>query len=309
MLASVCLPVGCDGHSPNGCDSESLDDSVLGRLLQAGAEEGASVCSQALSSDRRVRPQPSVAVTQPEFPPALSVEDANKIVAAVAKSEVGNTFLQFGARELRLGAAPIPPEHVRQVVAAMTFHPSMSGKANNARNVTFPTEADDPPTLRSLFVDKKLDRSISAFSQKHAYSSELAHFVWVCSATVDSETLRWSQRCCSNCRSCFSRFVKYPEKTVEWRKIAQRTRAGGQDWSPHVDKTFCEPCYTFFTRHGTLDNSARRSFTDAANPAPSVSRCVPEPGSATDSGLQDSAGSGDVAWKGFLVGSPDSEAP
>eukprot|EP00961_Rhodomonas_salina_P289599 3913321-Rhodomonas_salina.1 len=70
MLASVCLPVGCDGHSPNGCDSESLDDSVLGRLLQAGAEEGASVCSQALSSDRRVRPQPSVAVTQPEFPPA-----------------------------------------------------------------------------------------------------------------------------------------------------------------------------------------------------------------------------------------------
>jgi len=190
------------------------------------------------------------------YPPPLSDENADKVIDAVRLSEMGMRFVNLAIKELPL-------------VAAMTYDPSMYGKANNAKKadnakIPFPTEGTDPPNLLSLFVAGLLHPSISSFSFKRVYSSHLSQFISVCSATIDGETLEWSRRCCSNCLSCFSKFNKYPRKNVEWRKITAKTKAKKQDWGPHVGKTFCEPCYAFYARKGHLDNSARQSASDVA---------------------------------------------
>mmetsp|Transcript_17324 Transcript_17324/g.33974 ORF Transcript_17324/g.33974 Transcript_17324/m.33974 type:complete len:194 (-) Transcript_17324:5-586(-) len=90
-----------------------------------------------------------------------------------------------------------------------------------------------------------------------------------------------------------------PTDSHKYHKISNTTSAGGQDWSPHVGKVFCDPCYERFSRRGTLERSLYR--LEASEKMCSYDKCLNPTGSRYYYKISNTTSFGGKDWS-HLVG-------
>eukprot|EP00961_Rhodomonas_salina_P028856 389184-Rhodomonas_salina.1 len=182
-----------------------------------------------------------------------------KLLHGVARTEAGRTLLGLACnsnKKCRFSFSEpesIPAALREQVLARVTYDPSIKGTANRSEH-TLPARDNMPPMIESLCSAGLLE-GFSACTTE--VSQTEAGCVLRMTCVLDGEHVTWDRKACTSCGSCFSRFMYEDNKYAEFRKITKDITAGHRDWSGVAGQTLCEPCYRHFTKYGHLNNPRR----------------------------------------------------